>query len=69
MVGCTEQGKCSEHEHRISNLEKQITEVELMVKNPATTIALIHAFGAMFTGFMAFLGVILAPALRAWLGV
>jgi len=69
MPGCVEQGKCSEHEHRITTLEKQMTEVKNMLKNPAVTVAMITAFGAMFTGFMAFMGVVLGPVVRAWLGV
>jgi len=69
MPGCVDQGKCSEHEHRISLLEKQMSEVKNMLKNPAVTVAIITAFGAMFTGFMAFAGVVLGPVVRAWLGV
>jgi hypothetical protein len=69
MAGCVEDGKCREHEHRISVLETQMREVKTMLRNPAVTVAVITVMGGVFTGFMAFLGVVLGPVVRAWLGV
>ena len=58
-----------DHASRIVRLESEMKEVKAMVKNPAVTVAVITVLGGMFTGLMAFMGVVLGPVLRAWLGV
>lgn len=58
-----------EHEYRISNNSKDIKELQLNQKNPAIVVAVIGVIGTVCSGAMAFLAVILAPVIRAWLGV
>lgn len=39
------------------------------IGSPAVTVAIIGVVGTMFSGFCAFLGVVLAPIVKAWLGI
>jgi len=58
-----------DHENRITNNTKDIRELQMNYKNPAITVAVIGGITGIFTGTMAFLAVIVAPVIRAWLGV
>lgn len=58
-----------DHETRLKRLEERTEDMEKQIGNPAVWVALISVFGSMVTAGMAFLGVVLAPVVRAWLGV
>ncbi len=58
-----------DHETRIKNLEASVTDMEKQLGNPAIWVALISVCGSVLTAGMAFAGVVLAPIVRAWLGV
>ena len=58
-----------DHETRIKNLEATMKEVETKLGNPAVTVAIIGVIGTLVSGCCAFAGVVMAPVIRAWLGV
>jgi hypothetical protein len=39
------------------------------IGSPAVTVAIIGVLGTMFSGCCAFLGVVFAPVVKAWLGL
>lgn len=59
----------ADHETRISRLEATMEKIMEKIGSPAVTVAIIGVVGTMFSGFCAFLGVVLAPIVKAWLGI
>lgn len=63
---------CPEHSGncvRIDNLEERMDRIETKVGNPTIVVAVITTMGVMFSSTAAFAGVILAPVIRAYLGI
>jgi len=58
-----------DHDTRIKRLEEAVTDMEKQISNPAVWVALVSVCGSVLTAGMAFAGVVLAPIVRAWLGV
>ena len=59
----------TDHENRIRRLEAGMDKLFERVGSPAVTVAVIGVFGTFFSGLCAMVGVIVAPAVRAWLGM
>ena len=65
-----------DHENRIKacesgllSVQNKLEETQKMIKNPTVTVALISVAGVIFSGTMAFLGVVFGPILKAYLGL
>ena len=61
--------RVTQNRRDIDAVEKEIKEVRKAVKNPVVAVAIIGLFGTVFSGTMAFVAVITAPIIRAWLGL
>ena len=61
--------RIAENRRDIDSCRCDIKEIQKMMKSPALMVAVIGLIGTLFSGFMAFLGVVAGPVIRAWLGV
>jgi hypothetical protein len=59
----------ADHETRISRLEATMEKIMEKIGSPAVTVAIIGVLGTMFSGCCAFLGVVMAPVVKSWLGL
>ena len=65
-----------DHENRIRGcetgivaLKSEVREVRVMQRDPRIAVALISVVGVVASGTMAFLGVVLAPIIKSYLGL
>jgi len=65
---CPCEQRITDTEECLSEIKRQLKEVTGMVRPPQVTSALIMAGAGVFCGVMSFLGVILGPMIRIWLG-
>lgn len=53
-----------DHEHRISRLEGEMSEVQTHIKKSSVTVAIISFLGVLLTAMTSFLGVVITAVLK-----